>query len=211
MIVQAYLRTEDMPVKQRVLVVTYEAIIQEGIRAVSTDAIAQTLHISKRTIYKLFSTKKVLIKESVNHALGALCAERDAIRHSKDSCFEKLIALSHLHIRELHRGQSPFWNEIDGDTTYREVFSGIRCYWKHVFMEMLEECYKQGCFDRKYISGREELKMFSKIFLQVLYGMHITHTPDSLDILRQTAFILLRGISSPEYTEWMDEYLGHSI
>lgn len=208
---QTHLCLKDMPVRERVLVATYGAIIREGISAVSMDSIAQHLHVSKRTIYILFHTKKDLVRESVNHALGALCDERDVIRRTKDSCLEKLIAISRLYIRELHRAQPPFWHEIERSFEYQEVFADFRCYWKHVFMEILEACCRQGAIERKYISDREDLKKFLQIFLRVLYNIHVTHAPDSLDTLRQTAFILLRGISSPESIRWMDEHLGKSL
>lgn len=57
------------PAQERILEFAFHAFAQKGYKALALDEIAKELHISKKTIYKFFSSKEDLLGASLNHGL----------------------------------------------------------------------------------------------------------------------------------------------
>ena len=57
--------------KEEIIRITQELITRNGIRAVRVDEIAQTLGISKRTLYEMFADKEDLVSACLDFTAGA--------------------------------------------------------------------------------------------------------------------------------------------
>ena len=90
--------TGAITTQQRIIDLALERFLTQGYSNVSVDEISKTLRISKKTLYKSFRGKKVLLAESVDHHLASCKAEVEAIVAGEGnfiSKLEQLLALIH--------------------------------------------------------------------------------------------------------------------
>jgi AcrR family transcriptional regulator len=104
--------------------------IKEGFYKTTMDNLAAGLKISKKTIYKYFGSKEVLIKSVVESIKNEVSGKLDNIRKSNDNAILKLINLNKLlskmlielddrWINDLRIHFPSLWKEIDEFRTKR--------------------------------------------------------------------------------------------
>ncbi|RKY95051.1 MAG: hypothetical protein DRQ13_07555 [Ignavibacteriae bacterium] len=104
--------------------------LKEGFYKITMDNLAAGLKISKKTIYKYFSSKEVLIESIVESIKNEVSGKLDNIRKSKDNAILKLINLNTLlstllielddrWINDLRIHFPSLWKEIDEFRTNR--------------------------------------------------------------------------------------------
>ena len=104
--------------------------LKEGFYKITMDNLAAGLKISKKTIYKYFSSKEVLIESIVESIKNEVSGKLDNIRKSNDNAILKLINLNKLlctmlielddrWINDLRIHFPSLWKEIDEFRTNR--------------------------------------------------------------------------------------------
>jgi AcrR family transcriptional regulator len=110
--------------RQRIIDKASEKFLESGITKVTLDEVASELGISKKTVYKFFPSKDVLLQTIVRMMLGHVEREVTAIVHSEDPFERKLTSLLTLIGRlirrigkqfqlDLQRMAPDLWIEID--------------------------------------------------------------------------------------------------
>ncbi|MCL5021676.1 MAG: TetR/AcrR family transcriptional regulator [Bacteroidetes bacterium] len=93
--------TED--VRQDILDVAYRRFADTGFKKVTIDEIAAELGISKKTVYKFFSSKEEILREVVLERMKLLLEMFEKIQTMKESSVDKIQAISEIvgtHINE---------------------------------------------------------------------------------------------------------------
>jgi len=104
--------------------------LREGFYKITMDNLAAGLKVSKKTIYKYFGSKEVLIKSIVESIKNEVSGKLDNIRKSNDNAILKLINLNKLlctmlielddrWINDLRIHFPSLWKEIDEFRTNR--------------------------------------------------------------------------------------------
>ena len=104
--------------------------LKEGFYKITMDNLAAGLKVSKKTIYKYFSSKEVLIESIVESIKNEVSGKLDNIRKSNDNAVLKLINLNKLlskmlielddrWINDLRIHLPSLWKEIDEFRTKR--------------------------------------------------------------------------------------------
>ena len=116
--------------KEEIIHATQELIARNGIRAVRVDEIAQTLGISKRTLYEMFTDKNDLVSACL-----------DAMSHQQR---ERIVAC------RKRRGGNPLQkvlrltNEyIDRKIIFAEHYDEHREFWRRELTDYLETCRQE--------------------------------------------------------------------
>ncbi len=94
-------RTEN--VRQDVLEIAYRRFAEIGFKKVTIDEIAAELGISKKTVYKFFSSKEEILREVVLGRMNVLLEMFEEIQTMKDTSVNKIEAISEIvgtHINE---------------------------------------------------------------------------------------------------------------
>jgi AcrR family transcriptional regulator len=81
-----------MDAKERILNAGREILASEGLRAITTQAIAQRARISKKTLYRAFSSKDELLEAIVVSMLEGHLERWDRILESKTSAIDRIEA-----------------------------------------------------------------------------------------------------------------------
>ena len=71
--------------KKNIVQQGFSIIFNEGLRAFTVDRLSNVLHVSKKTIYSLFSTKEILIDGIIKHKLSEIDKGIEAIL-KKNKC-----------------------------------------------------------------------------------------------------------------------------
>ena len=94
-------RTEN--VRQDILEIAYRRFAEIGFKKVTIDEIAAELGISKKTVYKFFSSKEEILREVVLGRMNVLLEMFEEIQTMKDTSVNKIEAISEIvgtHINE---------------------------------------------------------------------------------------------------------------
>lgn len=99
--------------KEEIIRTTQEFITRNGIRAVRVDEIAQTLGISKRTLYEMFNDKNDLIGACLD-AMSQQQQERIAAcrRRRSGNPLQKTIRLMNEYIENLYQVDKSFLTDL---------------------------------------------------------------------------------------------------
>jgi len=110
--------------KQKILDESTKIFMQEGFCKTPMDDIAKTLKISKKTIYKYFDSKEILVKEGVHNFLlqnsgiiqQILDSDLDAVTKAFN-LFQHLgkiiISISNRWMEDIRTNYQSLWKEID--------------------------------------------------------------------------------------------------
>lgn len=111
-------------VKKNILIHSREKFLKEGFYKISMDEIASDLKISKKTIYKYFSSKENLVEEAVEMHREEIRRNIEGIIKTQDNAIVKIITLMSLvghfvskisdrFIVDLQRHLPDIWRQTD--------------------------------------------------------------------------------------------------
>ncbi len=95
--------THTQDVRRSILDVSYRRFANYGFKKVTIDEIAAELGISKKTVYKLFSSKEEILREVVLTKMNSLVEMFENIQSLKESSVDKIQSVSEIvstHINE---------------------------------------------------------------------------------------------------------------
>lgn len=110
--------------KEKILLGAQKIFLAEGFYKTPMDEIASHLKISKKTIYKHFSSKEEIVRESLMHYMAGNHKHISAIVHSESDAVEKLfnmfrfvsnmlISISEQFVKDIRDYMPDLWKEID--------------------------------------------------------------------------------------------------
>lgn len=130
--------------REEIIRTTQELIARNGIRAVRVDEIAQTLGISKRTLYELFADKNDL----VNACLDVMSHQQQerivACRKRRGgSPLQRVFRLVNEYVDNLYRVDHVFLSDIRRRVVFAEHYDEHRGFWLKELAAGLDACREQ--------------------------------------------------------------------
>ncbi|MBI9072869.1 MAG: TetR/AcrR family transcriptional regulator [Melioribacteraceae bacterium] len=105
--------TEKNIEKERILSFCSEKFLKEGFHKTTMDEIARNLKISKKTIYKYYSSKNKLVDEITAGVLNSVASEYKKITNNKDeNAVIKLINISRFILKRLMTINAVFFDDL---------------------------------------------------------------------------------------------------
>ncbi len=80
-----------MDVKEKIQIKAHELFIRQGLRSVTMDHLAQSLGMSKRTIYENYEDKRALVEEDAKYFYHLIKNETDRIIHAAENAIYGLM------------------------------------------------------------------------------------------------------------------------
>ena len=119
--------------KEEIIHATQELIARNGIRAVRVDEIAQTLGISKRTLYEMFTDKNDLVSARI-----VACRKRRG-----GNPLQKVLRLTNEYIDNLYTVDHRFLSDISRKIIFAEHYDEHREFWRRELTDYLETCRQE--------------------------------------------------------------------
>ncbi len=150
------------PEKHKILLFTSEKFFREGFNKISMDKLAKEMKISKKTIYKYFSSKSEIIALSVETLQFTLKRILEQIISQDSSSIEKIVQMSNT-LLDIAFKVSDKW--LDDLRSYSpDLWNGIEEFRTKTFM---------NTFGRILDQGKEEGLIIDRpniIVLTVMFG-----------------------------------------
>lgn len=191
-----------------------QMLSSEGIKSVRMDDIANSLRISKRTLYELFGDKDQLLYESLMFRDEQL---HRAILRKTAGCSNTLEAML-TAMRELNGGRNG-WADSE-----KRLMSNLRKFYPHIFervqrdhaahaLEQLQGALNK-CRDEGYLDPHADIGQLTQLFFLTMGSLMCdseTVLPRGITLEEARSCMLinfLRGLSSTKGMEVIDEILA---
>lgn len=146
-----------------------ELFFQFGFSKVTTDEVAASAGISKKTLYKYFDSKEALFTEVINRTVQALAEEIEATVEDGETDFpEKLRRLIELRAAQFSRISQPLINDVQRNfpLLWKQVEEYRRTRLEAHLGRLIGEGVKQGVF-RPDIDA----KMLEMVYMSAITGI----------------------------------------
>ena len=183
--------------KEEIIRPTQEFITRNGIRAVRVDEIAQTLGISKRTLYEMFNDKNDLI----GACLDAMSQQQERIaacrRRRSGNPLQKTIRLMNEYIENLYQVDKSFLTDLRRKVIFAEHYDEHREFWIKELTLLLDTCRKQ-----ELLLPEIDAPAFANQLLVTLLDLRLNGTSrEEVSLFCRT---ILRGAATRQGIELID-------
>lgn len=184
--------------KEEIIRTTQEFITRNGIRAVRVDEIAQTLGISKRTLYEMFNDKNDLIGACLD-AMSQQQQQRIAAcrRRRSGNPLQKTIRLMNEYIENLYQVDKSFLTDLRRKVIFAEHYDEHREFWIKELTLLLDTCRKQ-----ELLLPEIDAPAFANQLLVTLLDLRLNGTSrEEVSLFCRT---ILRGAATRQGIELID-------
>lgn len=205
----------DLRIQNRILEHARKLFFRKGYRKVTVDEIASSMSISKKTIYKHFSSKKEILEKTFDLYKANITEDINRIQENQDLAFpEKLkkvlssigVNLSGMNailFRDIQEYVPDLWEKI---RTYKYEAAYLR------FNKLIEEGRKYG-YIKKEVNRAVVVALYASAIEYLLDPIFIKNLPDELnheipplaiDVFDNAIKIIYEGILTPDSISSLD-------
>jgi len=130
------------PEKHKILLFASEKFFKDGFNKVSMDELAKEMKISKKTIYKYFSSKSEIIEATVQSLQSNLRRTIEQIINEDSSSINKLIRISHTLLNVAFKVSDTWLNDLRLYSP--ELWNNIEEFRTKTFMSTFGSILDQG-------------------------------------------------------------------
>lgn len=184
--------------KEKILYFTHAKFITEGFYKTTMDEIAKDLQMSKKTIYKHFDSKELLLSEVCDMRIGLMNEYLEDVVESGDDAITKFLRILHKQ-KSMSLNCSPAWfKDLEVHAPHlRKKFDTVR---KEKVTKLLEKLLEQGKKEKVVqnipvdiiitaLNGAMEAVTHADFVLNSKYSFH--------EAMRITAEIFFNGFLTP--------------
>ena len=198
--------------KTRILEAASDAFSQKGIKSVRMDDIAQSLNISKRTLYELFPDKHTLISEAVHMMHDRHKRAYEEIFRSSANNFEALLNVYKQVRHHIENTSVVFLDDIK--RLYPDIFEQYRHNEKEAvksFAGVVSKAQQEGM-----VLPRINSEVAATIFFITMHNLKQSEAffpsqHSRLEIFDGAFLNFVRGIATIKGIGFIDEFLSQNF
>jgi len=187
---------KDLPVSFKPVVMhASQHLMRNGIRNFNLEKICHDLHISKKTVYKFFSTKENLIEALLLHNFQSMFTEVKAITDDSAYPLRKIFVTIETIIRHVGVNAPDFIYDVK--LFFPHIWDEIQQFREEVIVSLRESCIhaQQLGLIRSGVDIDFFLTMIMKIAQDVFQPEFLIHQPDNIGtILRKFIDLIMNGL-----------------
>lgn len=134
--------------KERLLDAAAASLKEKGLRRFSVDELSRTLHVSKKTIYDFFDSKKSLVESAVEHMLCKLASEVESIAVNEPNALRGLVYSIMAGVRFFCMMPRHTYSDIRECAGCSEIVSMIAQRVEQMFSHNMEQAAEEGYIDK---------------------------------------------------------------
>lgn len=191
--------------REKVILEAMEAFRTYGIKSIRMDDIANSLKISKRTLYEIFEDKETLLKECILYSQQKNeCALVKVVEESKN-VLEVILKCYKSSIEMYHRTNKKFIEEVQKYPKVYDMIVNGRNKDDKIAVDFLERGVEQGIF-------RDDVNFFIihallREQMDSLMHSNVAKQFSFLEVYESITFTYLRGIATRKGAEELDEFI----
>ena len=188
-----------------------EALMKNGLKATTMDAVASSLQMSKRTLYEIFGSKEEMFREAHLYFHKKIASALQKIFDSSENVMEGIINCFLYNRDMMSVVNVEFLHDIEQYATNSKMFSEEhrRHHYQNLF-EVLQQGVKEGYF-------RDDINLMVQCRMFILQMQSLKRTeelfPEDISLLEVYDSIIigfLRGISSQKGLSEIEKFLPRS-
>lgn len=184
--------------KEEIIRATQRLIARNGIRAVRVDEIAQTLGISKRTLYEMFVDKDGLVSACLDAMRRQQRQRILAFRRRRSgNALVRALHLLNEYVDVLYVVGERFLTDVRRKTVFAEQAAEYRSFWHDELASLLEICRKDG-----FLLPDVDISLMAKRLIVTLLELRLNGI--SREELHLFCRYLLRGAATHGGVEAID-------
>ena len=198
-----------LSLRERILEAAMNDFVSKGIKAVKMDDIAQTLGISKRTLYEIFYNKERLLLACLSKYKEVKEAEFAHLYEQSDNVMDIIVALYRQKVEEFRTTSPEFYSDMYKYPSVIEFFSEDSRRSHERFIGFLKRGVDEGYF-------REDVNM--EIVSRIFHALSTYIMENQLykefsieEVFQNLIFVSLRGFSTQKGVEKLDHYLNIKV
>lgn len=195
-----------LSLRDKILETAMHAFAQKGIKAVRMDDIAQSLSISKRTLYEIYDNKEKLLYEGVKKYKELKEEEFAKVYAESKTVMDVIIYLYRVRVEEFRATNPLFYAEIGKYPSVVKYFESDQQQSHQRFIGFL----KRGA-DEGYFRSNVDLELVGVIFNAIgeYVLSHQLYRSYSIEqLFRDLLLVSLRGICTNEGVRFLDQHFG---
>jgi AcrR family transcriptional regulator len=198
-----------LSLRERILETAMHDFVAKGIKAVKMDDIAQTLGISKRTLYEIFYNKERLLLACLSKFKEVKEAEFAHLYEQSENVMDIIVALYRQKVEEFRTTSPEFYSDMYKYPSVIEFFSEDSRRSHERFIGFLKRGVDEGYF-------REDVNM--EIVSRIFHALSTYIMENQLykefsieEVFQNLIFVSLRGFSTQKGVEKLDHYLNIKV
>lgn len=138
-------------VRENIILYAREVFFSNGFHKTSMESIVSGLQISKKTLYKHFPSKELLLEEIINRELEDGMQKLNAIINSKDNVVEKIIKIYEYYMQEISKYSNLWFRDLKmhTPTLWSKVHNFEICNIYSRLRDLLEQGKKENLINKE--------------------------------------------------------------
>jgi AcrR family transcriptional regulator len=194
--------------KTRILEAASDAFSQKGIKSVRMDDIAQSLNISKRTLYEIYENKEVLLFECLKTAKVRSQEEMALIAAQRANVMDIILDIYRSKMSQLQKINPQFYSDLEKYPQLQSFLEEQHDKDRTKLKDFLRRGIEEG-----YFKGDINIDIIAKVFDAINEYMkgHKLYTEFPLEqLFNNMLFVTIRGICTQKGVAVIDTFLTDS-
>jgi len=201
-------RADRMELKDRVIATTTDLFIETGIKGVTMDIIAETMGISKRTLYEIFSDKNQLVDDCLTYIMKQNEIRLNEIRLKSTNIIEVMMMSYTEGKAKLRKCNKNFMSDLK--RFHPQVFQRIKDQRERTFKEDMIVELDKGIMDG-YIRPDLNTEIMAILLREQIDliddGLPELHKFPMQEIVKTAFMSFIRGISTEKGLKIIDDFI----
>ena len=192
--------------KERIPDVALQLFTERGINSVRMDDVAQTMGISKRTIYELYDKKEDLLFEVVvKHFKQRMDRMEQAVSHCSN-VMEILLEVYHMKVSDFKKTNPLFFTEMIRYPQLQVFLNEQNQAMRQHSLDFYQRGVEEGYF-RADVNYRLAILLFD-VMGQFIMEKELYRTYSIEEIFKNIVFVSIRGMCTQRGVQAIDKILG---
>ena len=203
-IISAYRKS----LKTRILEAASDAFSQKGIKSVRMDDIAQSLNISKRTLYEIYENKEVLLYECLKTSKARAQEEMTFIAAQQNNVMDIILDIYRSKMSQLQKINPQFYSDLEKYPQLQSFLEEQHDKDRTKLKDFLRRGIEEG-----YFKGDINVDIIANVFDAINEYMmsHKLYTEFPLEqLFNNMLFVTIRGICTQKGVAVIDTFLTDS-
>lgn len=191
--------------RERIIETAVEAFTIHGIKSITMDDIANSLGISKRTLYEVFSDKETLLEECILRGQKEADEFVKEVLATAENVLEVLLKCYLRSIEKFHATNKKFFEDIKKYPKAYELLRSRSDQDSEETIQFFKDGVKQGIFRADVNFAIVNLLVREQIDL--LMNTDICKRYSFLEVYESIMFTYLRGISTEKGAQELEAFI----
>lgn len=191
--------------RERIIVTAMDAFTKNGIKGITMDDIANSLSISKRTLYETFEDKEELLAECVKYRQKEMKKYGEELLKTANNVLEVILKFYQLSIEYYHKTNKRFFDEMNKYPRVCALMRESRDENSDHTIEFFLKGVDQGIF-RKDVNF-EIIIMLVREQVDLLLQTNLCNKYSFVEVYESIMFTFMRGISTLKGQQILEDFI----